>query len=138
MRDETEHLLKKLRDDIERLRKKLPELLEPALYRETTGRCTSSAYTDLRTIPGLGIRLGNHTFFSRDVTLAEIARRKEAALLKVRPPPQPTPQPWIPLKDRSPRDAVGPAQRRARRASPNKIVKAAPGACSTVRERADA
>jgi hypothetical protein len=74
-----------VRDEIEELRKSLPEKLTLLAYCDIRNRSRSAAYRDLHMIPELGFKIGPHTFIDRDVMLAEMARPAV---------------PWLPLKER--------------------------------------
>lgn len=72
-----------MRDTIERLRAMLPPLLTLDQYRNLTHRCPASAYNDLRTKPGLGLKIAGSTRIVRDVMLDHMAHSE-----------------WVPRKDR--------------------------------------
>lgn len=54
-------------------------------YCDLRHRSPASAYTDLKKIPGLGVKIGRRTFFDRDIALAE----KTSAEM---------PRAWVPMR----------------------------------------
>ena len=92
-------------DTIEKLRKTLPERLPIAEYCRVTGRGQASAYNDLHAIPDLGVKVGERTFFLRDIMLREMKKRLDEMA---------NPPPWVPQKDRAPRVKAVPRKRSTR------------------------
>jgi hypothetical protein len=95
-----------MRDDIiKRLREILPPLLTVQQYCRVMNRCQASAYSDLRNIPGLAVKVGGSTRIVRDVMLDAMARLPE----------------WIPQKDRVGAASASPAAKITRKSTrPNK------------------
>lgn len=75
-----------MRSPIAKLRKTLPEYLRCEEYCALRERSRASAFSDLRRVSGLGVKIGSSTFFVRDVALDEMAREQ-------------APRPWVPQKD---------------------------------------
>ena len=98
-----------MHDDIEQLRRSLPELIPVRQYCEISHRSMTSAYGDLRRIPDLGIKVGAFTRIKRDVMLREMAKPAE---------------PWVPVKDR-PRAQQQPSPQLLQPAPPQKRRKSA-------------
>lgn len=84
-----------MRSTIAKLRTTLPEFITVKQYCEVKGCCRATAFSDMRRVPGLGVKVGWRTHIVRDVALDEMARAQER-------------QPWLPLKDR---DAASPNNR---------------------------
>jgi len=105
-----------VRDTIERLKEILPPLLTVQQYCRVMNRCQASAYSDLRNIPGLAVKVGGSTRIVRDVMLDEMARLPE----------------WIPQKDRVGAASASPA---AKITTPRKSTRPNKQTAATRRER---
>jgi hypothetical protein len=71
-------------DTIRQLRATLPPLLKIPQYCHVMNRCMASAYSDLRTDPGLAVKVGGSTRILRDRMLDKMARLPK----------------WVPQRDR--------------------------------------
>ena len=72
---------------IKRLRETLPPLLTVQQYCRLLSVCEAIAYRDLKTKPGIAVKIGGSTRFVTDAVLAEMLRLPE----------------WVPQKDRAPK-----------------------------------
>ena len=73
-----------MEDTIRRLRATLPPFLKIQQYCDLMNRCMASAYGDLRSKPGLAVKVGGSTRILRDRMLDKLARLPQ----------------WVPQKDR--------------------------------------
>jgi hypothetical protein len=84
---------------IARLKKNLPAFLTVEQYCELRNCSRATTYKDMHRVDGLAVKIGPSTRLRRDVALDQMARAA-------------SPQPWVPMKDRSGDPAIDRARSR--------------------------